>query len=83
MTERAFPRDLSRHFSLFRQAAAGRLHVAAHSHHFWPDVTRAAQLRCWDDAARLVDDKWGEVLGPVWGRVATGIARHLNLPSPE
>lgn len=83
MTERAFPRDLSQHFSLFRQAAASRLHVAAHSHHFWPDVTRAAQLRCWDDAARLVDDKWGEVLGPVWGRVSTGIARHLNLPSPE
>lgn len=83
MTEPGFPLDLTRHFSRFREAAAGRLHFAAHSHHFWPDVTRDAQMRCWDDAARLADDKWDEVLGPVWGRVSAGIARHLNLPSPD
>ncbi|MGW9331860.1 aminotransferase class V-fold PLP-dependent enzyme [Bosea sp. NPDC055594] len=77
------PFDLAAEFSRFRQNWPERLHFAAHSHHFWPDATRAAQLRCWDDAARLVDGKWEEVLGPVWQRVAQGIAKHLNLPGTE
>lgn len=77
------PFDFSAAFSRFRQGMPERLHFAAHSHHFWPDVTREAQLRCWDDAARLADGKWEEVLGPVWQRVATGVARHLNLPGTE
>jgi kynureninase len=61
----------------------GRLHFTAHSHHFWPDVTRDAQLEAWDDAARLVDDKWELVLGSLWGEVSAGIARHLSLPRPR
>lgn len=72
--------DLTAAFAQFRQNWPDRLHFAAHSHHFWPDATRAAQLRCWDDAARLVDGKWEEVLGPVWTKAATGIAGRLNLP---
>ena len=74
------PFDLSAEFSRFRQNWPARLHFAAHSHHFWPDATREAHLRAWDDAARLVDGKWQEVLGPVWQKVAQGVARHLNLP---
>lgn len=72
--------DLAAEFSHFRQNWPEQLHFAAHSHHFWPDVTREAQLRCWDDAARLIDGKWDEVLGPVWRKAAEGVARHLNLP---
>jgi kynureninase len=75
--------DLRAFFSRFRSAAQGRLHFTAHSHHFWPDVTRDAQLEAWDDAARLVDDKWELVLGSLWGEVSAGIARHLGLPGPR
>lgn len=74
--------DLRASFARFRAAAEGRLHFAAHSHHYWPDVTRAAQLEVWDDAARLVDGKWDSVLGELWSEVAAGIARHLSLPDP-
>jgi len=74
------PLDLAAAFSHFRRNWPEQLHFAAHSHHFWPDVTREAQLRCWDDAARLIDGKWEEVLGPVWQKAARGVARHLNLP---
>ena len=42
-----------------------RLHLAAHSHHLWPDVTRDAMLACWDDAARLLDHKWDRIFGEV------------------
>lgn len=74
------PFDLAAEFSRFRQNWPAKLHFAAHSHHFWPDAAREAHLRAWDDAARLVDGKWQEVLGPVWQKVAQGVAKHLNLP---
>ncbi|AMJ61107.1 kynureninase/PvdN C-terminal domain-containing protein [Bosea sp. PAMC 26642] len=76
------PRDLRAHFTHFLRSDPRRLHFAAHSHHCWPDVTREAQLAAWDDAARLIDDKWSEVLGPVWSEVSAGIARHLHLCDP-
>jgi selenocysteine lyase/cysteine desulfurase len=76
------PLDLAADFSLFRNADPERLHFAAHSHAYWPDVTRKAQQAAWDDAARLVDEKWTHVLGEVWPEVARGLARHLRLPDP-
>jgi kynureninase len=71
------------HFSRFLEAAPGRLHVAAHSHHPWPDVTFDAQQQAWLDAARLVDDKWDEVFGSVLPEAAGHIAGRLRLPDPE
>lgn len=70
------------HFSRFLQAAPERLHFAAHSHHYWPDVTFEAQQQCWQDAARLTGGKWEVVLGEVMPEVQRGIARHLDLPDP-
>ena len=74
--------DLRAHFARFLAADPARLHVAAHSHHPWPDVTRAAQIEAWDMAARLQDGKWGEVLGPVLSDLRTKVARQLALPDP-
>jgi len=72
--------DLRPHFSLFLGADPGRLHFAAHSHHPWPDVTRAAQLEAWDAAARLQDGKWDAILGPVLDTLRARVARQLRLP---
>lgn len=74
--------DLRAHFSRFLGAEPGRLHFAAHSHHPWPDVTRDAQLAAWDCAARLQDEKWEEVLGPLLARLRARVARQLALPDP-
>lgn len=78
----SIPLDLSHAFSRFRNANRERIHFAAHSHHFWPDVTEAAHVSAWATAARLVDDKWDHVLGEVWPAVRAHIARHLKLPDP-
>ncbi|MBB4040105.1 selenocysteine lyase/cysteine desulfurase [Microvirga flocculans] len=75
--------DLRSHFSRFLNSQPERLHFAAHSHHPWPDVTRDAQLKAWDDAACLIDDKWEHVLGPVLDEFRGHVARHLNLPDPS
>ena len=71
------------HFRQFLDADPARLHFAAHSHHLWPDVTSAAQDRCWRDAARLADRKWEHVFGTVIPSVQRGVARLLNLSRPE
>ncbi|OJY33263.1 MAG: aminotransferase V [Rhizobiales bacterium 65-9] len=68
---------------MFRAMTGDRIHVAAHSHHWWPDVSREAQIAAWDDAARLVDDKWEHALGDVWSAVKRRIAAILSLPDPE
>src|SRR5215472_10667986 len=70
-------------FSRALAAAPGRLHMAAHSHHLWPDASREAQIQCWDDAATFADRKWDKVMGEVWAKARTNVATELNLPSPE
>jgi kynureninase len=75
--------DLRADFSRFRMANPRRINLAAHSHHDWPNVTFEAQMRCWDDAARLAGDKWRVVLGELIPSVQEGIAAILNLPDPS
>lgn len=75
--------DLRTHFSRFLGTEPGRLHVAAHSHHPWPDATREAQLEAWDAAARLQDGKWEEVLGPVLAECQALVAAETGLPDPR
>ncbi len=80
--------SLKAHFSLStgspsRGAADASLHFAAHSHHPWPDVSRTAQAQAWDDAARLLDGKWGHVFGNVLPEAQRHVARVLHLPDPS
>ncbi|MDJ0943190.1 MAG: aminotransferase class V-fold PLP-dependent enzyme [Kiloniellales bacterium] len=70
-------------FRRFREADPQRLHFAAHSHHYWPDVAFAAQQRCWEDAARLADRKWETIFGEVIPRAQAGIAKILKLGDPS
>lgn len=66
-------------FSLSLASAPGRLHMAAHSHHLWPDASREGQMACWDDAARLADGKWDHVMGPIWQRASAEVAEELGM----
>lgn len=70
-------------FSRSLAAAPGRLHMAAHSHHLWPDASFEGQQEAWADAARFADHKWDRVMGEVWPEAQRHIAAQLNLPSPD
>lgn len=72
--------DLRAHFSIFREAAPGRIHLAAHSHHFWPDAACSAHADAVQQAAHYADEKWGPVFDDLMPRVRRGIGRILNLP---
>ena len=65
-------------FSKSLGAAPGRLHFAAHSHHLWPDASFSGQVECWDDAARLADQKWARVMGEVWPEAQAHVANELG-----
>lgn len=70
-------------FSRSLAAAPGRLHMAAHSHHLWPDASFEGQQAAWDDAARLADHKWDRIMGEVWPEAQASIAAELKLPSSD
>ncbi len=64
-------------------ADPGRLHMAAHSHHLWPDASFEGQVECWQDAARLADRKWDKVMGEVWPEAQGNVAAELGTGAPD
>lgn len=67
--------------ALFTKSLAadpGRLHMAAHSHHLWPDSSFDGQVECWQDAARLADRKWDRVMDGVWPEAQRHVASELG-----
>ena len=70
-------------FSRSLEAAPGRLHMAAHSHHLWPDASLAGQVECWEDAARLADAKWDRIMGEVWPEAQRHVAAELGSGMPQ
>lgn len=67
----------------FINANPGVQHYAAHSHHYWPDVTREATLQYWDDSAKYVDEKWDYFFSTKVPQAQTLISDVLNLSNPE
>jgi selenocysteine lyase/cysteine desulfurase len=70
-------------FSRSLSAAPGRLHLAAHSHHLWPDASFDGQVECWNDAARLADRKWDRVMGELWPEAQAEVAAELGSGDPS
>lgn len=58
-------------------------HFAAHSHHYWPDVTRDAMLEYWEDSAQYVDKKWNVILGEKVPETQKLMAQFLSFPRPR
>ena len=55
-----------------------RLHLAAHSHHLWPDASFEGQVECWEDASRLADRKWDRIMDEVWPEAQRHVAAFLE-----
>ncbi len=72
--------DLAPHYSAFR--VSERLLLTGHSHQAWPDVGREGVAEAWDDAARLVDEKWERAFAKA-ERVRDGFRLWLDEPAAE
>lgn len=77
-----FP-SLKGHFSRSLAGAGDRLHLAAHSHHLWPDASFTGHRQAWDVAAAQWDSKWNTILHEVVPEAQQHIARHLDLSDPS
>ncbi len=75
--------SLAAHFSRALTAGGDRVHLAAHSHHLWPDVTHAAHMQAWEDAARLWDAKWDRIFGEIMPEAQGHVALHLRVDDPS
>jgi selenocysteine lyase/cysteine desulfurase len=72
-----------KYYQRFIEANKEIQHYAAHSHHYWPDVTREATIQYWDDSAKMVDDKWNHIFGVKIPQAQKLIAEVLHLAHPE
>ena len=69
------PNALARFYTRFR--VADRLLFTGHSHQAWPDRAEEGPLRAFEDAARLVDEKWSRAFHQA-ARVRQAFARLLG-----
>ncbi len=72
-----------KYYTLFLKAQNEHQHFAAHSHHYWPDVTREATIEYWDDSAKFVDHKWEKIFNEKLPQTQKLIAEILNISSSE
>jgi kynureninase len=61
----------------------GRVLLTGHSHQAWPDAVREALGRAFDDAARLVDDKWGDAVFPLADSVGRRVLARLGFAQDD
>lgn len=60
-----------------------RLHFAAHSHHPWPEVTKHAQLKYWQDSAATLDGKWDHIFSATLPESRNHLVKLFGLTSAE
>lgn len=77
---RASPNPLARDYARFR--VGERLLLSGHSHQAWPDVALEGVVECLEDAAELVDDKWGRAFAKA-DAVRAAIAARLGDPAAD
>ena len=75
------PVSLRAHYQRF--LTGDRVLLTGHSHQAWPDVAREAMAEAYDDAARLVDDKWDEAVLAVGDEVRGWIANRIGARAEE
>ena len=77
------PSNPKAYYTQFLKGHEGKLHFSAHSHHFWPDVSRVGHMAYWDDSASLSDDKWNKIFSETIPKTQKHIAKILNLKNHE
>ncbi|MDD0854523.1 aminotransferase class V-fold PLP-dependent enzyme [Halobacteriovorax sp. GB3] len=72
-----------KYYSRFLNQNPDKLHMASHSHHYWPDCTREAMIQYWDDSAKYVDEKWGYIFSQIIPKAQNLIADVLNIENSD
>lgn len=70
-------------YSEFLQGKENEIHFTGHSHHFWPNVTRDAVLKSWEDSCLLADQKWEHFFSNIVPETRRLISSIINLSNPS
>lgn len=71
------------HYSRFLTPLGEQILLTGHSHQAWPDVSREGHVAAWDDAARLIDDKWDRILGEILPAFQDRVAARIGSSRPR
>ena len=72
-----------KYYSEFLEGHGDKIHMAAHSHHFWPNSARLAHNEAYDLARTKSDQKWDRIFSETLPKVQERIATILNFPRPK
>lgn len=78
----SFTGSLKPHFSRSLAGGGTKIHLAAHSHHLWPDASFNGHMAAWQDAASVWDGKWRHIFGSVIPEAQRHVANLLHLSDP-
>jgi selenocysteine lyase/cysteine desulfurase len=67
----------------FNEVNPELIHMAGHSHHYWPDITKDAILEAYNDARTMVDLKWNKIFGEVIPETQRLMSDILNFSRPK
>jgi selenocysteine lyase/cysteine desulfurase len=70
-------------YSDFLKAHKNQIHLAAHSHHFWPDSAKKGHLESYEKAVLLSDKKWEYVFETLIPEVKKIIASQIHFTRPQ
>ncbi len=70
-------------YSDFLKAHKNQIHLAAHSHHFWPDSAKKGHLESYEKAVLLSDKKWEYVFETLIPEIKKIIASQIHFTRPQ
>lgn len=70
-------------YNLFLSKNKNKVHMAAHSHHYWPDCTFEAQKMYWNDSSEYADSKWTTIIREKELETKRMISKIMNTSDPN
>lgn len=71
------------YYSLFLEGHKDKIHMAGHSHHFWPDQAKIGHDKAFQMAMKHSDEKWDFAFTQLIPNVQRIISGHLNFSRPQ
>lgn len=72
-----------KYYQTFLNEHKNQVHLAAHSHHFWPDSSFIGHKESWELASKKSDDKWGYIFETLIPNVQQIISSKLKFSRPS
>lgn len=67
-----------KYYSDFLNSHKDKIHMAAHSHHFWPNSAKVGHLESYEISQKMSDQKWDYIFGELLPDVKKIISSHIN-----